>query len=86
MEHLLREYTELNQSVIQLTKIISDGLTHLKKLPVLPKASILRTTQNAEDAAQHYVETFTTRGTAEGSLRTPAYRPRVLCIGRWRRP
>jgi len=51
VEHLLREYTELNQSVIQLTKIISDGLTHLKKLPALPKASVLRTTQNTEDAA-----------------------------------
>src|SRR5262245_7700651 len=51
VEQLLREYTELNQSMIQLMKIISDGLTHLKKLPALPKASVLRTTQNAEDAA-----------------------------------
>jgi hypothetical protein len=51
VEQLLREYTELNQSVIQLTKIISDGLTHLKKLPALPKASVLRTTRNAEEAA-----------------------------------
>jgi hypothetical protein len=37
--------------VIQLTKIISDGLTHLKKLPVLPNARVLTTTQNGEDAA-----------------------------------
>jgi hypothetical protein len=51
VEHLIREYTELNQSVIQLTKIISDGLTHLKKLPVLPNARVLTTTQNGEDAA-----------------------------------
>jgi hypothetical protein len=51
VEHLLREYTEPNQPVIQLTKIISDGLTHLKKMPTLPKASVLTMTQNVEDAA-----------------------------------
>jgi hypothetical protein len=50
VEHAVREYTELNQSVIQLTKIISDGLTHLKKAPALPKAGVLRTAQDAEDA------------------------------------
>ena len=31
VERQLAEYTELNQSVTQLTKIISDGLTHLKR-------------------------------------------------------
>ena len=46
----VREYTELNQSVIQLTKIISDGLTHLKRAPSLPKVGSLRTTPDAEDA------------------------------------
>jgi hypothetical protein len=50
VEHAVREYTDLNQSVIQLTKIISDGLTHLKKAPALPKAGVLRT-QDAEDAS-----------------------------------
>jgi len=50
VEYAVREYTDLNQSVIQLTKIISDGLTHLKKAPALPKAGVLRT-QDAEDAS-----------------------------------
>jgi hypothetical protein len=50
VEHAVREYTELNQSVIQLTKIISDGLTHLKRVPSLPKVGSLRTTPEAEDA------------------------------------
>jgi hypothetical protein len=36
--------------VIQLTKIISDGLTHLKRAPTLPKVGALRTTRDAEDA------------------------------------
>jgi hypothetical protein len=27
------EYAALSQSVIQLTKIIADGVTHLKKVP-----------------------------------------------------
>jgi hypothetical protein len=51
VEHAVREYTELNQSVIQLTKIIADGLTHLKRVPTLPKAGALRTTHAAEDAS-----------------------------------
>ena len=38
VERQLAEYTELNQSVTQLTKIISDGLTHLKRKSTLPKA------------------------------------------------
>ena len=50
VEHAVREYTELNQSVIQLTKIISDGLTHLKRVPTLPKVGALRTAADAEDA------------------------------------
>jgi hypothetical protein len=50
VEHAVRDYTELNQSVIQLTKIISDGLTHLKRAPTLPKVGALRTTLDAEDA------------------------------------
>jgi hypothetical protein len=50
VEHAVREYPELNQSVIQLTKIISDGLTHLKRVPTLPKVGSLRTTPDAEDA------------------------------------
>ena len=29
----ITEYAALSQSVIQLTKIISDGVTHVKKLP-----------------------------------------------------
>jgi hypothetical protein len=29
----------LSQSVIQLTKIISDGVTHVKKLPEVPNLS-----------------------------------------------
>jgi hypothetical protein len=40
VEHAVREYTELNQSLIQLTKIISDGLTHLKRVPSLPKSAL----------------------------------------------
>ena len=51
VEHAVRQYTELNQSVVQLTKIISDGLTHLKRVPTLPKVGVLRTTQGAEDAS-----------------------------------
>ena len=50
VEHAVREYTDLNQSVIQLTKIISDGLTHLKRAPALPKAGVLRAAKDAEDA------------------------------------
>jgi hypothetical protein len=50
VEHAVRDYTELNQSVVQLTKIISDGLTHLKRAPTLPKVGALRTTQNVEEA------------------------------------
>jgi hypothetical protein len=50
VEHAVREYTELNQSLIQLTKIISDGLTNLKRVPSLPKVGSLRTTPDAEDA------------------------------------
>jgi hypothetical protein len=41
VERQLAEYAELNQSVTQLTKIISDGLTHLKREPTLPKAKAL---------------------------------------------
>ena len=37
VERQLAEYTELNQSVTQLTKIISDGLTHLKRELTLPE-------------------------------------------------
>ena len=44
----LVEYAELNQSVIQLTKIISDGLTPLKNPPTLPKVGGLATTRNSE--------------------------------------
>src|SRR5262249_44608599 len=50
VQHACGEYTEMNQSVIQLTKIISDGPTHLKRAPALPKAGVLRTAQDAEDA------------------------------------
>jgi hypothetical protein len=50
VEHAVREFTELNQSVIQLTKIISDGLTHLKRVPTLPKVGALKTTHDADDA------------------------------------
>ncbi len=32
----ITEYAALSQSVIQLTKIISDGVTHVKKLPEAP--------------------------------------------------
>ena len=51
VERQLAEYAELNQSVIRLTKIISEGLPHLKKVPALPKPDGLATTQNAEGAA-----------------------------------
>ena len=44
VERQIAEYAELNQSVIQLTKIISEGLTHLKNAPALPKANGLITT------------------------------------------
>ena len=44
VERQIAEYAELNQSVIQLTKIISEGLTHLKNAPALPKANGLVTT------------------------------------------
>jgi hypothetical protein len=37
--------------VIQLTKIISEGLTRLKNEPALPRAGGLATTQNSESAA-----------------------------------
>jgi uncharacterized phage infection (PIP) family protein YhgE len=37
LERQLAEYAGLNQSVIQLTKIISEGLTHLEKGPSLPE-------------------------------------------------
>ncbi len=50
VEHVVRQYTELNQSVVQLTKIISDGLTHLKRVPTLPKVGALRTADDAEAA------------------------------------
>ena len=33
------EYAALSQSVIQLTKIISEGVTHVKKLPDAPSIS-----------------------------------------------
>jgi hypothetical protein len=36
----ITEYAELNQSVIKMTQIISDGMTHLK-VPVLPRAGTL---------------------------------------------
>jgi hypothetical protein len=48
VERQLTEYTELNQSVVQLTKIIYEGLTHLKKEPPLPKASGLAMAPEAE--------------------------------------
>jgi hypothetical protein len=34
----IEEYAALNQSVIQLTKIISDGMTHVKELPEVSSA------------------------------------------------
>ena len=30
------EYASLSQSVIQLTKIVSEGMTHVKKVPDAP--------------------------------------------------
>lgn len=36
VEREIVEYAALNQSVIQLTKIIADGVTHVKKLPDMP--------------------------------------------------
>jgi hypothetical protein len=33
VEREIVEYEALSQSVIQLTKIIADGVTHLKKVP-----------------------------------------------------
>ncbi len=35
----IEEYAALNQSVIQLTKIISDGMTHVRELPEASSAS-----------------------------------------------
>ena len=34
----IEEYAALNQSVIQLTKIISDGMTHVRQLPEVASA------------------------------------------------
>jgi hypothetical protein len=51
IERQLADYAEFNQSVIQLTNIISDGLTHLKKVSVLPKAVGLPVSQKAESVA-----------------------------------
>jgi hypothetical protein len=34
----IEEYAALNQSVIQLTKIISDGMTHVRELPEVSSA------------------------------------------------
>ena len=51
VERQLADYAEFNQSVIQLTNIISDGLTPLKKVPVLPKAIGFPVAQNAECVA-----------------------------------
>jgi hypothetical protein len=39
VEREIVEYAALSQSVIQLTKIISDGVTHVKKLPEVPNLS-----------------------------------------------
>jgi chemotaxis protein histidine kinase CheA len=36
VEREIVEYAALSQSVIQLTKIIADGVTHVKKLPDIP--------------------------------------------------
>ena len=33
----IAEYTSLSQSVIQLTKIVSEGMTHVKTVPDAPK-------------------------------------------------
>ena len=35
----IEEYAALNQSVIQLTKIISDGMTHVRELPEVSGAA-----------------------------------------------
>jgi len=35
----IEEYAALNQSVIQLTKIISDGMTHVRELPEASSAA-----------------------------------------------
>jgi len=35
----IEEYAALNQSVIQLTKIISDGMTHVRELPEVSNAA-----------------------------------------------
>jgi hypothetical protein len=35
----IEEYAALNQSVIQLTKIISDGMTHVRELPEVSAAA-----------------------------------------------
>jgi len=51
VERQLADYAEFNQSVIQLTNIISDGMTHLKKVTVLPKAVGLPLAQSAESVA-----------------------------------
>jgi len=48
VERQLADYSEFNQSVIQLTNIISDGLTPLKRVPILPKAIGFPAMQNAE--------------------------------------
>jgi len=61
----LAEYAELNQSVIQLTKIISEGMTHLKKAPVLPKAGGLAPKQSDPRAAQNTREGLGTKITSE---------------------
>ena len=36
VEREIVEYAALSQSVIQLTKIIADGVTHVKKMPDMP--------------------------------------------------
>jgi len=38
LQREMTEYADLNQSVIRLTKIVSEGLTHIKAIPTLPKA------------------------------------------------
>jgi chemotaxis protein histidine kinase CheA len=39
VERDIVEYAALSQSVIQLTKIIADGVTHVKKVPDAPSIS-----------------------------------------------
>jgi hypothetical protein len=39
VQHDIAEYAGLNQSVIQLTKIISDGVAQVKKLPDAPSTA-----------------------------------------------